>query len=884
MIINENAQQILESRYLWIGNGETCWDDICKRLSFIIGNNTNNPEFFIQRFYEILEKGLFIPGGRIIRNTGRPRGSMFNCYCVPFGDSIEEIMDGISACGKLWKDGGGTGITLSNLRPATAKLQSSGGESSGPVSFLYAADAVANTIQTGGQRRAAGLALLDVSHPDIFEFINTKQQDKTLQHFNLSVGITEDFIDSVIQDREWPLMWQRKVWKSVDARKLWKLIIDGLSFNGEPGLINLDNLTKNNSYYFAPITGTNPCLAGDSLLLDGDYLQRISIKTSKCNKWNSWLSGYKDAIKIKFNNGSHITCTPDHKLMLEDGSFKKAKDCAESNLAWGLGNRSASIIYNYNVLQGFLFGDGFICGDGCGVSVKLNTNKEPECAELLLHNNFHLQKSGAFYINKDELCVDVQFLNKHVYERDLPDSILYGHSNVVAGFLRGLFAANGSCNKAGQISLKATCKSMVEKVQILLQSFGVPCWISINKPTVVEWNNGSYLSRESYNLQIAPTNAELFQHKIGFIAKSKYNNIKPGGEYKTKLRIKSIKYIGAIPVYDFNMKTGNHWNFCNGIVVHNCGETCLENWGVCNLGSLVLKNFVVNGRVKWKLLEDTIHLTIKFLDTCIDVNNYTLPQIRQTAERGRRVGLGVMGLADMLFEIGLKYGSNDALDFVERLFKFIRNVSYEASIKIASELGAFPAFDSNLYCHAKFIKTLPVSIRQSIRKYGTRNVTLLAMAPTGTISLIPECTSGIEPLTYKAYKRQDRVSTRYYIHPKYKEAIENNDSVPDYICDSTDLVPMDHLEVQATVQKYVDGAVSKTINISSDFDTSDLSDLLLESIHDLKGVTVYRDGSREGQPLVPITDKEAIKIIKQNKHIEHANSETVLCARGTCEI
>jgi ribonucleoside-diphosphate reductase alpha chain len=333
-----------------------------------------------------------------------------------------------------------------------------------------------------------------------------------------------------------------------------------------------------------------------------------------------------------------------------------------------------------------------------------------------------------------------------------------------------------------------------------------------------------------------------------------------------------------------NLTKNNSYYFAPVRGTNPCGETCLEDYGVCNLGSLVLPKFVSGGRTKWKELEEVTRLGIRFLDTCIDLNRYSLQPIKQTAQRGRRIGLGVMGLADMLFDLELRYGSRDAIDYIERLMKFIRNISYEESCKLAQEKGAFPAFSSDLYCKSKFIRTLPPSLRHDIRKHGTRNVTLLAIAPTGTISLIPETTSSIEPLMYKAYERRDRVSNRYYIHNIYSECINTGASLPDYFVDSTDLTPQEHVDTQIAVQKYVDGAVSKTINVPKTFKKKDLSDLLLESIDDLKGVTVYRDGSREGQIIRPITNSKTLVDANQQGNIKEQSPESVACATGSCDL
>jgi ribonucleoside-diphosphate reductase alpha chain len=200
------------------------------------------------------------------------------------------------------------------------------------------------------------------------------------------------------------------------------------------------------------------------------------------------------------------------------------------------------------------------------------------------------------------------------------------------------------------------------------------------------------------------------------------------------------------------------------------------------------------------------------------------------------------------------------------------------------EKGSFPAFDSKLYCKSSFVsKKLPPSIRKDIRKHGTRNVTLMAMAPTGTISLIPEVTSGIEPLMYKAFVRNDRVSKRHYIHPIY---ISSRGNVSDWFVDTADLNPMEHLETQAVIQQHTDGAVSKTINLPGNFKADELSDILLESVTDLKGVTVYRDGSRKGQVIKTLTDKQVKKHLKENKD-DYSNvitEDTVECTSGVCEM
>jgi ribonucleoside-diphosphate reductase alpha chain len=185
-----------------------------------------------------------------------------------------------------------------------------------------------------------------------------------------------------------------------------------------------------------------------------------------------------------------------------------------------------------------------------------------------------------------------------------------------------------------------------------------------------------------------------------------------------------------------------------------------------------------------------------------------------------------------------------------------------------------------MYGKASFIRKLPASLRTDIKTHGVRNVTLLTQPPTGTTSLLAGVTSGIEPLVCKAYTRKDRISDRTYIHPLIKTFPDNK--IPDWFVDVFDLKPKDHLETQAIIQKFTDGAVSKTINLPAKTTANDLSKLLLEYIWELKGVTVYRDGSREKQVIYPMNKTEIKKYIKEAS--TNLSEEDVECINGKCEI
>lgn len=571
--LSENSQKVAESRYFMDGED---WESCTRRAATVIATpETSQQQKIIDQFQEIIYNQYFIPGGRILRNSGRPRGSLFNCYHLPIGDSIEEIGQFIKDALILWSEGGGVGCNFTSLRPRGDAILGKGGNSSGLVSFIEAADAVSHTIESGGSRRAAAIAHVDISHPEVMDFIDAKLVHGRLAHFNISVAVNEDFLQRVEQDQSWTFKFKQKRYGSVQARDLWDKMITNMVDCAEPGLINWSNFAKNNSYYFSPVLGTNPC-----------------------------------------------------------------------------------------------------------------------------------------------------------------------------------------------------------------------------------------------------------------------------------------------------------------------GETTLGPYESCDLGSLVLPNFITSGNINtnWEKLKEVVKIAVRFLDNVIDVNKYVLKEIDINAHKSRRIGIGVLGLAEYLFMKKVRYGSDEAMKHTENVMRAIRDAAYQASVELAIEKGAFPQFDPVHFGKASFIRKLPSELRMDIKKYGVRNCTLMALAPTGTISLLTNYTSGIEPLFAKAMKRHDRVSDRIYVHPRYEEILKSGVETPEWFVDSFDLKPADHLRIQAACQRFCDGSVSKTVNLPNETTADDLSPLLLEYIRDLKGVTVYRDGSRDGQILNKLTDEDIRGLIKQYGSDGEMTEDSVQCATGSCEI
>ena len=572
--LSDNALEVASSRYFM--NGED-WQQCTERVAkTVAAPEVSNKADIENKFGEMIYKMEFLPGGRILRNAARARGSLFNCYHLPIGDSIEEIGQFIKDSLILWSEGGGVGCNFTPLRPRGDSILGKGGSSSGLVSFIEAADAVAQTIESGGARRAAAIAHVDISHPEVMDFIDAKIVDKRISSFNISVAVNNTFLECVEANDDWTFKFKQKSYGTVKARDLWNKIVKNMVNCAEPGLLNWTNFAKNNSYYFAPVLGTNPC-----------------------------------------------------------------------------------------------------------------------------------------------------------------------------------------------------------------------------------------------------------------------------------------------------------------------GETTLGPHEACDLGSLVLPNFIPTGgtNTNWKRMGEVLKLGVRFLDNIIDVNKYVLKDIDINAHKSRRVGVGVIGLAEYLFAKKARYGSERAVKITQELMEFIRNIVYQASLELSIEKGAFPQFDPIAYGKASFIRKFPASFRSEIKKHGVRNCTIMALAPTGTISLIADYTSAIEPVFAKAMMRHDRVGDRMYIHPKYQEILETGVETPDWFVDSFELEPKDHFEMQVACQKFCDASVSKTINLPAKTTTEDLSALLLEYVYDLKGVTVYRDGSREGQILNKISEEEVKKYLNENIKIESTLKEgDVVCSTGSCEL
>lgn len=339
----------------------------------------------------------------------------------------------------------------------------------------------------------------------------------------------------------------------------------------------------------------------------------------------------------------------------------------------------------------------------------------------------------------------------------------------------------------------------------------------------------------------------------------------------------------------FANKMNNVWYYTDLISTNPCGEIWLAEYDCCCLGSLVLPRFVKDDTkdVDWDALKRATALGVRFLDNVLSVNTYPLPEIKDQCSNLRRIGLGVTGLHDMLLKMGLKYSSSAGLEFVDKVMEKIKYWAYEASTDLAEEKGAFPKFDPDQFVKSGFCKTLKPSMRERIKTKGMRNCALLTVAPVGTGSMVCDTSSGIEPMFAPAYRRKfrkgDELAEEVVIHPLFAKFLLDQKGVK-HFQGAHDLKIRDHFEMQRTVQRHIDNAVSKTINLPHGMSEQELSDLYMEYLPELKGVTVYPDGSRENQPLTPMDLEEAIKYADEHTDALLGAAGYDNCKDGKCDI
>ena len=615
--LTPNAIKVLEKRYLKRDNEGKCIEtpaDMFHRVANTIasadlkyGKSQEEVDKLAQRFYDAISHLYFMPNSPTLMNAGRDLGQLAACFVLPIEDSLEGIFETVKNTALIHKSGGGTGFSFSRLRPKNSIVRTTMGVSSGPVSFMNVFNAATEAVKQGGTRRGANMGILRVDHPDMLEFIDCKADNTKLNNFNISVAITDKFMEAYLNDEDYDLVnpQNNEVTGRLSAREVFDKIVDNAWKNGEPGIVFIDKMNADNpTPKIGAIESTNPC--------------------------------------------------------------------------------------------------------------------------------------------------------------------------------------------------------------------------------------------------------------------------------------------GEVPLLPY--------------------EAC--NLGSINLGRMMKKTS--NGwEVDWNLLEKTVRTAMRFLDNVITVNNYPLPQISKMVQNNRKIGLGVMGWADMLMKAEISYASKEGTHLAGEVMEFIDYVSKTESVEMAKERGRFNNFegsiyDSDHYLYNKFKGKSSGKITDEqwyeldnqIKKYGLRNATTTCIAPTGTISMIAGASGGVEPLFGLVFSRLIMDKTEMLeVNPIFKDymishglyseelmskiakdgSVAHIDGISDEIkhifVTAHDVTPYWHVKMQAAFQLHTDNAVSKTVNFVESATRDDIKEAyVLAYKNGLKGITVYRNNSRQFQPMNLDSKKkeETIKI----KPVEKKKDET----------
>lgn len=557
-MIQENIREsILAARYYWKNeSGEVTenWDMLSARVAKALAKSYKEQD----EFYNVIHNRLFLPNTPALINAGRHDFSLSACFVLPVEDSMSGIFDAVKQAALVHKMGGGTGFDFSRLRPEGSTVKTTSGIASGPCSFIRVFDTATEVLKQGGTRRGANIGILRVDHPDIMKFISIKEKEGVLANFNLSVAVTDGFMEALAADGEYALRFGGKEYGKQKARKVWNIIVEGAWRNGEPGVVFIDTMNADNpTPHVGRIEATNPC-----------------------------------------------------------------------------------------------------------------------------------------------------------------------------------------------------------------------------------------------------------------------------------------------------------------------GEQPLLPYEACCLGSVNLSEMVEdNGVINWEKLASTVKTGVRMLDNIIDIQAYPLPEVEAAHKANRKIGLGIMGWADMLIRMSIPYSSDEAIGLAELVMNTVSIKAQEESEALAERDGTFPNWEGSVW---------------QKRNIRLRNATLTTIAPTGSISIIAGCSSGIEPVYDWVTVQKRPVGEHKVLHPLYEAwvAKHGNGNTPEWFEKTADIPPERHVAMQAAFQRHTHNAVSKTVNLPNKAAREDVDRIFrLAYESGCKGITVYRDGSRTEQVISSVasqnTDKEAKKETKRGTEKETGTTETL---------
>lgn len=886
-------------------------------------------------FEDALLNAEFIPGGRVLAMAGsKSNKSAFNCYVIPSPkDSREGIINSLLQMTHIMATGGGVGINLSSIRPRHSRVSGVDGRASGAVSWGALFSYTTGLIEQAGSRRGALMAMLGVWHPDIQEFINSKRKAGQITNANISVCISDAFMQAVKQDADWELifpdtthpdynwLWEGDInyWRElghpvivhnrVKARALWSEIIESAHASAEPGIWFEDQSNYySNSQYYNRLIATNPCVDGLTRIPSRHGLKRaLDIQQSteiatdarlsndptyKATE-GTFLTGIKPVCTLSTREGFSLTATPDHLISTPDG-WKPLETLAPGDLIH-IGNYTSQSWGTYGTYElGQIL--GWYIGDGTryeNVAVLYFYGLKHALAEQYLdavnkcipplptekpHTIWKNPNYDGWRIKSTRLYTLLETMGvNHTDKLHVPATVWSGSKQYVRGFLSALFDADGSvqhqiANGTRTVRLTSISLDLLTDIQLLLLQFNINSRIYRNRSDAKlklmpdgKGKFAEYWVNAVHELHISKSNLIKFADEIGFTLEHKKNllhqiitthNLR---QESFTARVESVSPLDyLLPVYDLTEPQTSSF-IANGIVVHNCGEQPLPEWGVCNLGAINLARFYDESKqdVDWERLRQTVKTAVTFLDRVIDNTPYVNRQVHDNQIAERRIGLGSMGFAELLIKLKIRYGSDESIAFIDKLFAFIAIAAYRASADLCKLYETpFPNYD-----HAMLKTPYMQRLFQAdpdLESYihdsgGVANVTLLTQAPTGTTGTMLNTSTGLEPFFSWSYTRSGKLGhhvTQVPLVEEYYAQHPEATTLPDYFVTAMELSPREHVRVQAAFQRWIDSAVSKTCNVPNEYTVEQVAEIY-EYMYDMgcKGGTIYRDGSRDEQVL-----------------------------------
>lgn len=833
-------------------NGQESWKDTCRRVVNSVTKQYLPNELKEQIFQAMLDR-KFIPGGRYLYSSGREFHQVNNCFLFRAEDSREGWSDAMHKATQSLMTGGGIGFDYSLLREEGAVIKKTGGTSTGPIALMQMINEAGRFIMQGGNRRSAIWAGLQWDHPDVFKFIHLKDYNETLKALketnytfpvpmegtNISVIYNTEFFIA-IEDKKHPkhkLAW--KVWED-NCRQAFSTAEPGMSFNFCKDAESL----------------RNACVTGDTLLLTKKGYQSIeSLVGTKVDIWNGFewsevtpkITGENQTIlKIKFSDGRELKCTPYHKFHLavgyqglttivEAGSLKLGDKLIKHQLPILDSKKEA----NFNA-----YAQGFKSAEGMDEYDFIWLYKPKFMCSKRLGNIKELKNERI------SIKCDAPYPKNYIpFDLGLKDQL---------NWLAGLFDGDGCELKEGGLQLSSIDFTFLTNLQNLLAQLGTQSKIVEGmKAGYRELPDGyggyaKFWCQESKRICIGAVQIQNLK-ELGLNCERLKFEKYPQRDASQFVKVVSIEDIGIVDkVYCFN-EPKKHLGLFNGIITGQCTEvTSSDDSDKCNLGTVWMN------RCKNKEeFAEICKISTAFL-LCGGLYSMTpTEKIKEVGTKNNRIGLGLGGMHEWLMQ---------------------RNSEYEVTPELHKWLNLYEQeSDSSAYIWAK---ELGVNIPKGKR----------AIAPTGTIGIIAETTTGIEPLFCKAYKRRYMNSNKewnfeYVVDGSVKRLLEQGIKLEN-IKDAYDISFKQRVKFQADVQNYVDMAISSTCNLpqwetegNNEKDLEKNSKLLLKYAKRLRGFTCYPDAARGGQPLTRVTLTEALE--KEGVVFEEKEQE---CVGGVCGV